>query len=136
MGTLLDPQERVLSTLNQDGSRRWLRPRLSPGRFLTLRRVVAYLLIAIFTITPYTSINGRPTVLLDIANREFTFFGFTFLPTDTLLLALFMIFIFVSIFLVTALFGRVWCGWACPQTVYMEFLFRPIERLIEGKGWK
>lgn len=130
------PEGRVLSTMNEDGSRRWLRPRLSRGRFLTARRIVAYALIAIFTLIPYISVNGKPLVLLDILEREFTFFGATFLPTDTLLLALFILSVFVAIFLVTALFGRVWCGWACPQTVYMEFLYRPIERLFEGEPGK
>jgi len=130
------PQGRVLSTLNEDGSRRWLRPRVSKGRFLTARRIVAYALIAIFTLIPYLDMNGKPLVLLDIVNREFTFFGATFLPTDTLLLALFVVSVFVTVFFITALFGRVWCGWACPQTVYMEFLFRPIERLFEGSPGK
>lgn len=122
----------VLSTLNDDGSRRWLRPRLSKGRFLLRRRVVAYGLVALFTMLPFITINGRPAILLNIVRREFTFFGVTFLPTDTLLLALFIVSVFVAIFAATALFGRVWCGWACPQTVYMEFLYRPIERLFEG----
>ena len=72
------------------------------------------------------------SVLLDLAARRFTLFGQTFLPTDTLLLALMMVGIFLTIFFVTAIFGRVWCGWACPQTVYMEFLYRPIERFFDG----
>jgi len=127
------PAGRVLSTLNEDGSRRWLRPRPAPGRFLTARRVVAYALIAIFTLIPYIKMGGKPIVLLDIVRREFTFFGKTFLPTDTLLLALLLVSVFVTIFFVTAMLGRVWCGWACPQTVYLEFLYRPIERLFEGK---
>jgi cytochrome c oxidase accessory protein FixG len=69
---------------------------------------------------------------LDIPRREFTLLGWTFLPTDGVLLMLAMLGAFVSIFLVTALWGRVWCGWGCPQTVYMELLFRPIERWLEG----
>ena len=77
-------------------------------------------------------IDGKPAVLLDLPHREFTIFGFTFLPTDTLLLALALITLIVGICLVTALAGRVWCGWMCPQTVYMEFVFRPIERLFDG----
>jgi len=121
-----------LSTLNDDGSRRWLKPRVSPGRFIDRRRYVAWALILIFTAIPYIPINGKPAILLDITAREFTFFGMTFLPTDTLLLALFMAGVFVTIFLATALFGRVWCGWACPQTVYMEFIYRPLERLFTG----
>ena len=126
------PAERVLATLNPDGSRHWLKPRLSKGVFLNARRVVAYFLIALFAVLPYITINGKPAMLLDIAARRFTFFGTTFFPTDTLLLAVLMLIIFLSIFLVTAIAGRVWCGWACPQTVYMEFLYRPIERLVEG----
>ena len=130
---LLKPKGRVLATLESDGSRRWLYPKLALGRFLARRRVVAYLLIAIFTLIPYLTINHKPAMLLDIASRRFTLFGFTFLPTDTVLLALFMVAVFLTIFLVTALLGRVWCGWACPQTVYLEFVFRPVERLFIGR---
>ncbi|MBI1369939.1 MAG: cytochrome c oxidase accessory protein CcoG [Planctomycetes bacterium] len=130
--SLLDAPEHVLSTLQKDGSRRWLRPRLSHGHFLTARRIAAYLLIVIFTAIPYTSINGKPTILLDVVHRQFTLFGKTFLPTDTVLLALGMVGFIITIFLFTAVLGRVWCGWACPQTVYMEFVFRPIERLCHG----
>ncbi|MGV6814712.1 MAG: cytochrome c oxidase accessory protein CcoG [Phycisphaerales bacterium] len=132
----LAPEERVLSTLNDDGSRRWLNPRPSKGKFLSTRRMVAYLLIVIFSAVPWIEMNGKPIMLLDVMHREFTFFGKTFLPTDTLLLALLLIILFVTIFLVTALFGRIWCGWACPQTVYMEFLYRPIERLFMGTPGK
>ena len=128
--------EQVLATLNKDGSRRWLRPRLSLGRFLNARRVVGYALIVLFAGLPYIKINGKPAMLFDLPNREFTFFGRTFLPTDTLLLAFMLLTIFVAIFLLTALFGRVWCGWACPQTVYMELVYRPVERLFDGKNYK
>jgi len=131
-GALLAPPEEVLSTLNRDGSRRWLRPRLSHGGYLTARRWVAYALIALFTLIPHIRVFGKPLMLLDVAHRQFTFIGVTFLPTDTVLLALFMLAFFVGIFLFTAVLGRVWCGWACPQTVYLEFLYRPLERLIEG----
>ncbi|MEM9345897.1 MAG: cytochrome c oxidase accessory protein CcoG [Planctomycetota bacterium] len=131
---LLQPDEHVLSTLESDGSRRWLYPRLSKGPFLFWRRVVAWVLIAIFTVIPFIKINGQPAILLDILRREFHIFGITFLPTDTFLLALLMLSVFLSIFIMTAMFGRVFCGWACPQTVYMEFLFRPIERLFDGRA--
>ncbi len=134
--TLLSLNERVLSTLNPDGSRRWLKPRPSPGTFRAARRGVAYALIIIFSALPWITINGKPALLLDVVHREFTFFGKTFLPTDTLLLALLLIILFISIFFITALFGRVWCGWACPQTVYLEFLYRPIEFLLEGAPGK
>jgi polyferredoxin len=132
-GSLLMPEDRVLSTLNADGTRRWLQPRLSPGRFLTARRAVAYGLIALFVTLPHWRINGKPPMLLDIIRREFTFFGKTFLPTDSLLLAMLVVGLFLTVFAVTALFGRVWCGWGCPQTVYLEFVFRPIERVLGGE---
>ena len=125
-------EERVLSTLNRDGSRRRIRPRPAPGRLLRRRTVVAYGLILLFTAIPYLRMNDKPLMLLDIPQRRFTLFGTTFLPTDTMFLMLLLVGIFVTIFLLTALFGRVWCGWACPQTVYMEFVYRPIERLFEG----
>lgn len=130
--TVLQPDAPVLSTLNRDGTRRWLRPRVSQGAFLRARQAVAYGLILVFTLVPFLKIGGRPVLLLDVVRREFSFLGVTFLPTDTILLALLMLAVFVGIFLVTALLGRAWCGWACPQTVYMEFVYRPIERLVEG----
>ncbi len=124
--------ERVLSTMNVDGSRRWLRPALSAGGFWKRRAMVGWGLIALFIALPIVPIGGKPAVLLDLARREFTFFGTTLYATDTVLLMLAMLGIFLAIFLLTALFGRAWCGWGCPQTVYMEYVFRPLERLIEG----
>jgi cytochrome c oxidase accessory protein FixG len=134
--SLLQPEERVLSTLEKDGSRRWLYPRLSKGRFWSRRRWTAYFLIALFTAIPFIKIKGKPAMLLDIGGRQFTLFGYTFLPTDTVLLAIFMVTLILSIFAITAVLGRVWCGWACPQTVYMEYVFRPIERLCYGRTGK
>jgi cytochrome c oxidase accessory protein FixG len=126
------PSERVLSTLNQDGTRNWLRPKLSRGRFLKRRRIVGYALIALFVALPFIDIGGRPALLLDLVDRELSVFGAVFRPSDGFLLMLAGLVIVLSVFLVTALFGRVWCGWGCPQTVYLEFVFRPIERLFEG----
>lgn len=136
---LLRPEEHVLTTLRADGSRSWISPRLAKGIIWERRRIVAYILIAIFTLLPHLRLSGKPLLLLDITSRRFTILGYTFLPTDTIMLALLMLSVFLSIFFLTALFGRVWCGWACPHTVYMEFLFRPIDRLFEGtvgKGGK
>ncbi len=93
---------------------------------------MAWALIAVFTLLPYARIHGKPAMLLDLPHREFTVFGFTFLSTDTLLLALGLLTVILGICLVTAFAGRMWCGWMCPQTVYMEFVFRPIERFFDG----
>ncbi|HEY5282669.1 MAG TPA: cytochrome c oxidase accessory protein CcoG [Polyangia bacterium] len=127
------PPEDVLSTLNTDGSRRWLRPRLSSGRFLAARRITGLALVALFVALPFLRIGGRPVVLLDVVRWRVTLLGKLFLPSDTILLAIFLVGSVVALFLLTAILGRAWCGFACPQTVYMEFLFRPIERFFEGK---
>jgi cytochrome c oxidase accessory protein FixG len=122
----------VLPTLNQDGSRRWIRPRPFDGRFLRARRKVGWGLIALFAGLPFVRVGGHPALLFDIPARQFHFFGATLRATDGVLLMLLLLTIFVSIFAITAWIGRAWCGWACPQTVYMELLFRPLERWIEG----
>lgn len=133
---LLESPEHVLSTLERDGSRRWMRPKLSKGSWWTRRRIVAYILMVVFMVIPHLKIGDKPFIRLDITAREFTIFGHTFLPTDTLLLALTMLTAFISIVFITAVTGRAWCGWACPQTVYIEFLFRPIDRLFDGTSGK
>ncbi len=123
---------RVLPTLNEDGSRNWIRPRPSAGRWMQRRQVVAYVLMLVFFAIPHIRIGGQPAFLMSFPKREFTLMGYTFLPTDTLLFMLLLASGVIGIFLATALFGRVWCGWACPHTVYLEFLYRPIERWLEG----
>lgn len=123
---------RVLPTLNEDGSRRWIRPKPSHGTWWKRRQVVAYVLMAIFFAAPHIRLFGKPVFLMDLPRREFTLMGYTFLPTDTLLFMFTLGSGVIGIFLVTALWGRAWCGWACPQTVYLEFLFRPIGRWFDG----
>lgn len=125
-------RERVLPTLNVDGTRRRIRPRLYQGPRLVGRQRVAFSLMLLFAALPLLQIGGKPLILLDVVHREFTLFGRTFLPTDGMLLMLLLLCIFAVIIWTTALVGRAWCGWGCPQTVYMEFLFRPIERWFEG----
>jgi len=126
------PTERVLSTLNQDGTRNWLRPKLARGRFLRRRRAVAAALIALFVALPFVQIGGRPAFLIDLVARELVVLGTVFRPSDGLILMLLGLTIVLTVFVLTALFGRVWCGWGCPQTVYLEMVFRPIERWLEG----
>ncbi len=123
---------RVLPTLNEDGTRRWIRPKPSHGKWWRRRQVVAYFLMAIFFAAPHLRLFGKPVFLMDLPRREFTLMGYTFLPTDTLLFMFSLGSLVIGIFLVTALWGRAWCGWACPQTVYLEYLFRPIGRWFDG----
>src|SRR5690606_13210223 len=130
---ILESPEAVLATMYREGNRRWLYPTLSKGRYYWQRLALGWGLIALFVALPIVRINGRPAVLLDFVHREFALFGLTFYPTDTFYLLLLGLAALVFIVLLTALLGRVWCGWGCPQTVYLEFVFRPIERWIEGK---
>jgi hypothetical protein len=121
-----------LYTIGRKGERRWVYNSLARGFFFRWRRVVAYLLVFIYLVVPWLKVGGQQAVWLDISTRRFVFFGNTFWATDTFLLVLTFGFLGVCLFFFTALFGRVWCGWACPETVFLEYLFRPIERLIEG----
>lgn len=122
--------EPVLPTLNMDGSRRWLRVRVSRGRSWRQRRAVAFGLIALYAALPWIRIGGRPALQLDLVHGRLFAFGMAFQPTDTVVLMLLLLVVFLAIFLLTAVAGRAWCGWACPQTVYLEFVFRPLERLL------
>ena len=132
--SILKAEEQVLPTLMADGSRKWLSPKLSEGKWWNRRRWVAYGLIVFFVTMPHLRYNGRPLVLLDIAKRQFTFVGHTFYPTDTPLVAILILMAMFTIMFITAVAGRVWCGWGCPQTVYLEFLFRPIDRFYARLG--
>ncbi len=132
--SLLEPEERVLSTLEADGSRRWLYPRLSKGPWWQRRRAFAYALIAVFLALPWLRVGGEPLILLDIVHRRFHLFGYTFLPTDTVLLAILVLAVFVAVFFFTAVLGRVFCGWLCPHNVFLEYVYRPIERVFTGKA--
>ena len=129
---ILESPEAVLTTLTKDGKRRWLYPVETRGGYFRARRILAWFFILVFLAIPLIPINGKPALMLDFVHREFAIFGLIFYPTDTILLMVFLIGILLTVVLITALLGRVWCGWACPQTVYLEFLFRPLERWIEG----
>ncbi|MEZ5305299.1 MAG: cytochrome c oxidase accessory protein CcoG, partial [Verrucomicrobiales bacterium] len=121
-----------VTTINDDGSRLFLHPADVSGRFTFFRRVFGALLLLIYVSLPWIYINGNPAVFLDVAERRFHLFGLTFLAKD-LYLSFFVISgLGFTLFYVTALFGRLWCGWACPYTVFLEHVFRRIERWIEG----
>ena len=131
------PKSLALPTMDGSGRRRWVHPTLSKGRFFRARLVVGLVLIISFVGLPYLRVAGKPAFQIDLATRQLYLFGSTFFATDTLFLAVFGFALVLCIALFTALFGRAWCGWACPQTVYLEFIFRPIEALFEGPpNWR
>jgi cytochrome c oxidase accessory protein FixG len=128
----LVPNRDALTSVADDGSHIVLHPADTRGRFTLWRRVTAVLLIGLYAALPWIPINGAPALFLDVANLRFHLFGLTLAAQD-LWLAFFLITgCGFTLFFVTALFGRLWCGWACPQTVFLEHVYRRIERLIEG----
>ena len=127
------PEEDLLLSLDADGHRKYIHPHLAKGRFWRLRRRIAYALIALFFAVPHIPVGGYPAVFLDLARRQFHILGGVFHPTDNLLLLAFGAGVIITTFFVGSIFGRLWCGYACPQNVYLEFVFRPIETALEGK---
>lgn len=102
------------------------------GSLQRFRDLLQPVLILIFLLAPWIRINNQPMILLDVFNRHFVFFGFTFFSHDAPLLFFLLIIVILTIFIVTALFGRLWCGWSCPQTVFIHTLFNKVEKLILG----
>ncbi|WP_103665517.1 cytochrome c oxidase accessory protein CcoG [Gracilimonas amylolytica] len=121
-----------LATVNEEGKRNWIYPKKPSGRYYTARNIVAVLLLAFFFSGPFITINGNPLLLLNILERKFVIFGVAFWPQDLHLLLFGMLTFILFIVLFTAVFGRLFCGWACPQTIFMEMVFRRIEYWIEG----
>ncbi|MCE1190133.1 MAG: cytochrome c oxidase accessory protein CcoG [Ignavibacteria bacterium] len=121
-----------ISTVSEQGKRLWIYPKQPSGRYYNARTIFSWFLIAFLAITPFIRVNGHPLVLLNILERKFIIFGLAFGPHDFYIFVLGFIAVIVFIFLFTAIYGRVFCGWACPQTVFMEMVFRKIEYLIEG----
>ncbi|MDO8835626.1 MAG: cytochrome c oxidase accessory protein CcoG [Vicinamibacterales bacterium] len=126
------PEEDLLYSLSADGKRKFMHPTVRKGRYWKVRRFLAYGLFALFVALPLIKVGGHPALQFDIAARHSHVFGGTFYPTDNLILVAFGFGIIVTVFFVGSTFGRMWCGFACPQTVYLEFLFRPIEAWLEG----
>ncbi len=113
-------------------SRNWVYPQRISGRFHTWRQRLAWVLIGIMMIIPFLRIGEMPAILLDIGNRRFILFGHIFWPEDIWLTVFIVLLVFLGIVLFTAVAGRVWCGYACPQTVFLHNIFLRIERWIEG----
>lgn len=120
------------SSLRADGSRNYVHPADVHGRFTTIRNVVFVVLIAIYVILPFVKVGGHPAVFLDIANRQFFLFGGVFNAQDFWLVFFLLSGVGLALLIVTAVKGRLWCGYACPHTVFLEGVFRRVERWIEG----
>lgn len=123
-------------TIEQSGKRKWLYPFTVKGKFYKLRTYVSWLLLAIFVIVPFIKVNGNPLFMFNVVERKFVMFGIVFWPQDFYIFALSLLTIAVSAILFTAVFGRIFCGWICPQTIFMEHVFRKIETWIEGSAVK
>ncbi|HYQ56406.1 MAG TPA: cytochrome c oxidase accessory protein CcoG [Draconibacterium sp.] len=117
---------------DERGGRKWIYAKKPSGKWFNRRTIVSYFLLLFWVGVPFIRINGNPLILLDIAHRKFIIFGAIFWAQDTFILALLMLSFVLFVVLFTVTFGRLWCGWTCPQTIFLEMVFRKIEYLIEG----
>jgi cytochrome c oxidase accessory protein FixG len=125
------PKDR-LATTDEFGDRVYIYPAEVRGFWRRHRTWTQWILIVLFLALPWLKINGSQAVLLSISKREFAFFGLTFFANDGPMIFFILAILTLGLALVTAIWGRIWCGWACPQTVFIDGVFRQIEKLIEG----
>lgn len=123
-----------LATLDTKGKRLWVYAKKPKGKLTKYRSLVGIVLLIFLFLGPFLKINGNPILLLNFIDRKIIILGMQFWPQDFHLFFLAMLSLFVFIILFTTVYGRVWCGWTCPQTIFMEFIFRRIEYLIEGNA--
>lgn len=121
-----------LSTADKDGHRRWLFPRQPSGDWYRRRTWLSWLLLFVMFAGPFVKIQGNPLLMINIVERRFSILGRIFWPQDAVIFAVAMLIFLTGIILFTTSFGRLWCGWVCPQTVLMEMVFRKLEYGIEG----
>ncbi len=121
-----------VSTVTDKGKRNWIYALKPKGKWYTYRKIIAYFYLAIFFIMPFIKVNGLPFMMVNLPKGKFILFSKIFWPQDFFIFAIGMITFIIFIVLFTVAFGRLFCGWVCPQTIFMEFVFRPIEWLIEG----
>lgn len=124
-----------LTTIDKEGKRVWLYPKMPKGKWTNRRYLFNFFLLAFFFVGPYIKINEAPLIMINVIERRFSLFGLLFWPQDFHLFLLAMLTLVVFVVLFTVIFGRIFCGWLCPQTIFMEGLFRRIEYFIEG-DWK
>ncbi|WP_038029748.1 cytochrome c oxidase accessory protein CcoG [Thermonema rossianum] len=121
-----------VSFVDKEGKRVWIHPKKPKGRFYKYRTWVSWFLLAVFFSMPFIYVDGHPFMMFNVFERTFIIFGQVFFPQDFIIFGLTMLAFFVFVILFTVIYGRIWCGWVCPQTVFMEMVFRKIEYWIEG----
>jgi hypothetical protein len=126
------PTRDAVTTIREDGSHRYLHPADVRGLFTRARVLSGWFLIALYLSLPWIKVGAHPAVFLDVASRRFHLFGLTLAFQDIWLLFFAITGLGFGLFFITSLLGRVWCGWACPQTVFLDHVYRRIERLMEG----
>lgn len=130
----LDPER--LATTDEHGHRVYLYPEDVKGKWKDRKNVLSWFLILLYLVLPWIYVNGKPFLMLDIFRREFSFAGFTFHGVEPVLIFLLVASALFLIGFITSLYGRIWCGWACPQTVFIQSIFMKVETFIEGKARK
>lgn len=121
-----------IGTINEEGKRAWVFPKKPSGRFYEYRKWVSYVLLVFLLLSPFVKINGHQFLMFNVLERRFNIFGLPFWPQDFHLFVVAMIIGVIFIALFTVAYGRIFCGWMCPQTIFMEMVFRRIEYWIEG----
>lgn len=122
----------TIGTIDEEGHRKFIFPKKPSGKFYEYRKWVSYFLLLVLIANPFIKINGNQFMMFNVLERRFNILGFPFWPQDFYLFVLFMIVGVVFVILFTVIFGRIFCGWICPQTIFMEMVFRRIEYWIEG----
>lgn len=122
----------TIGTIDQEGNRNFIFPKKPSGKFYDYRKWVSYILLIILVANPFIKVNGNQFMMFNVLERRFNIFGFPFWPQDFYLFVISMIVGVVFVILFTVIFGRIFCGWICPQTIFLEMVFRRIEFWIEG----
>ncbi len=123
-----------LASVNKDGRRKWIYARKPAGRYFRLRTILSWFLLVFLFAAPFVKVGGQQLVLLNFLERRFVLLGLVFWPQDFYLVVVIALTLLVTLALSTTAVGRVWCGWLCPQTIFMEMLFRKIEWAIDGSA--
>jgi cytochrome c oxidase accessory protein FixG len=122
----------TIGTIDEGGNRKFIFPKKPSGKFYDYRKIISYVLLAILIANPFIKVNGNQFMMFNVMERRFNIFGFPFWPQDFYLFVISMLVGVVFIILFTVVFGRIFCGWICPQTIFLEMVFRRIEYWIDG----